>query len=263
MIGRTTIQQALSAEVAVSDTMLNAIGEWAKIYENKADWLSDSVKSLNLGAAISAEIARSSTMEMVMTVEGSPRALYLQAQLEKVMNRLREELERGCAKGGLVMKPYVDGDNINIDIVQADQFFPIRFDNSGNITACVFVDQRKIGDSNYTRLEYHDLTDSGYLVRNQAYKSTTRDTLGQQVPLPLIEDWAGLAPEATITGIEKPLYGYYRYPLANNIDPTSPVGVSCYSRAVDLIQSADVQWSDLLWEFESGKRALYVDVQAF
>lgn len=263
MIGRTTIQQALSAEVAVSDTMLTAIGNWAKIYENKADWLNEYVKSLNLGAAIAAEIARSATMEMILTIEGSARAKYLQAEMEKVMNRLREELERGCAKGGLVMKPYVDGDHINIDFVQADQFFPIRFDNNGNITACVFVDQRKIGDANYTRLEYHDLTDAGYLVRNQAYKSSTRDALGQQIPLAMIEDWAGLAPEATITAIEKPLYGYFRFPLANNIDATSPVGVSCYSRAVELIQAADTQWSDLLWEFESGKRALYVDVQAF
>jgi hypothetical protein len=30
-----------------------------------------------------------------------------------------------------------------------------------------------------------------------------------------------------------------------------------------LIESADRQWSDLLWEFESGQRALYVDALAF
>jgi A118 family predicted phage portal protein len=51
--------------------------------------------------------------------------------------------------------------------------------------------------------------------------------------------------------------------LANSIDPTSPLGVSCYSRAVDLIEQADRQWSDFLWEFESGKRALYTDPTAF
>jgi A118 family predicted phage portal protein len=39
--------------------------------------------------------------------------------------------------------------------------------------------------------------------------------------------------------------------------------VSCYSRAVDLIEQADRQWSSLMWEFESGKRAIYVDALAF
>ena len=52
-------------------------------------------------------------------------------------------------------------------------------------------------------------------------------------------------------------------PLANNIDTSSPLGASIYSRAVDLIKQADQQWTDFLWEFESGKRALYTDPMAF
>jgi A118 family predicted phage portal protein len=52
-------------------------------------------------------------------------------------------------------------------------------------------------------------------------------------------------------------------PFANNIDPTSPLGVSAYARAEDLMRRADELYSNLVWEFDSGKRAIYVDSHAF
>ena len=73
----------------------------------------------------------------------------------------------------------------------------------------------------------------------------------------------GLLPEATITGIDRPLFAYFKFPAANTIDPTSPLGVSCYARAVELIEQADKQWSRFLWENEAGEMALYVDALAF
>ena len=101
------------------------------------------------------------------------------------------------------------------------------------------------------------------MIVNAAFRSSTRDMLGTPVPLSSVEDWAELLPEAIIQNVTRPLFAYFKYPLANSIDPTSPLGVSCYSRAVDLIEQADRQWSDFLWEFESGKRALYTDPTAF
>ena len=38
--------------------------------------------------------------------------------------------------------------------------------------------------------------------------------------------------------------------------------ISVFARAVDLIKDADIQYSRLLWEFESGKRALFIDESA-
>ena len=131
------------------------------------------------------------------------------------------------------------------------------------MTSCVFSDTKVIGRDFYTRLEYHALTDNGYVVTNAAYKSATKDVLGSPVLLSSIPAWADLEPEATITGIDRPLFAYFKFPLANNIDPTSPLGVSAYSRATDLIEQADIQWSNILDEFETGKRALYVDALAF
>lgn len=263
MIGKQTLKQVTGQEIAISENMSNAIELWGSMYENEAPWLNDEITSLNLPAAIASEISRLATLELKVVIEGSARADYLADQFQKVSDELRDKIEYGAAKGGLVIKPYPDGENLNVDFVQADQFFPIDFDSNGNITACIFVDQRQEGDKYYKRLEMHELKNIGYIIRNMAFVSNTKNALGSKVDLSVIEDWADLEEEATITGVDKPLFAYFRYPLANNVDTDSPLGVSCYARAVNRIKDADVQWSDFLWEFESAKRALYADSLAF
>mgnify|MGYP004702885517 CR=1 FL=1 len=265
MIGKETIKNLLGVEWIVSNEMTDAITLWAKMYINDAPWLTTDVKSLNLPAAIASEIARMTTIEMNVLIEGSARADYLNSIFKKsVLDKIRPVVEYGVAKGGLIFKPYIENrKTLAIDFIQADMFFPVRFDSNRDLMACIFADQKEISGKYYTRLEYHDHTDTEYVIRNMAFRSSNKDTLGSQVPLDTVPDWAGFLPEATIMNVERPLYAYFRFPLANNIDTTSPLGVSCYSRAVDLIKDVDKQWSNLVWEFESGQRALFVDVLAF
>jgi len=263
MINTSSIKDALKVDIAISPLMTNALMLWSSMYINQAPWLSKDVKSLNLPAAIAGEISRAVTIEMDVEISGSVRADYLYEQIDRVYPKLRQMIEFGAAKGGLMLKPYIFGKDIVVDFVQADQFYPVSFDANGVITVCVFSDQRIIGANYYTRLEFHQMTPSGCVIRNQAYKATGPNILGLAVDLQSVPAWADLEPEAIITGVTQPLFAYFRYPLANNIDPTSPLGVSCYARATDLIRDADVQWSNLLWEFESGGRALYVDSLAF
>lgn len=264
LMNQSDVKSALQVDVAISSIMAEKLQLWTDMYENNASWLKkDEVFSLNLPVAIASEISRSVTIEMKIKVEGSTRADFLNSQMEAILPLLRDQVEVGAAKGGLMLKPFIDGDKVVVDFVQADQFYPIEFNSNKEITACIFSDQRTVGDKYYTRLEYHKMTEEGCEITNQAFKSSSKDTLGVQVSLEEIPEWADLEPAVTIEGIEKPLYSYFKYPLANNFDRMSPLGVSCYSRAVDLIEQADKQWSDFLWEFDSGKRALYVDILAF
>lgn len=271
MIDQKDVKQALSIDIDISPKMLNELTLWAEMYENSAEWLTGDIVSMNLPAAISSEIARSVTIEMQVTLGDSARAQYLAEQFEPIMDKIRQTVEYGCAKGGLILKPYVEDEEIPIDIIQADQFYPVNFDSSGNITAAVFVDQIRKGGKYFTRLEYHDTkyiegedeSEPVYLVRNKAYRSDSREHIGTEVSLETVPDWADIADEAIIENVDHPLFAYFKYPMANNIDPDSPIGVSCYSRATDHIKEADEQWTRLMWEFESGERALYVDVMAF
>jgi A118 family predicted phage portal protein len=157
-------------------------------------------------------MSRAATIEMTVDLGKSARGKYLAEQFEPVMEKMRDSIEYGCAKGGLILKPYVEGENILVDVVHADHFYPLNFDASGNITAAVFVDQRQVGKNYYTRLERHDsqfqpdqdplnpeaVVEKVYLVENKAFKSESKDSLGQSCELSVISDWADLEPEATI-----------------------------------------------------------------
>lgn len=272
MLSPGNVKQSLKVDVAITPLMADALQKWSLMYVNQSPWLNGEIKSLNLAASIAAEVARAVTIEMEVQISGSPRADFLAEQMIPVMNSIRTYTEYCSAKGGLMFKPYIKGEYICVDYVQADMFYPVAFDSNGNMTSCIFADQKTVGNNTfYTRLEFHSFGTfnvdgqeyQGCKITNTAYKSTTRETLGNQVALTEVPEWADLETEVTILNIDRPLFAYFRMPFANNIDSTSPLGVSVYSRAVNLIEQADRQWSDFLWEFESGKRAVYTDVAAF
>ena len=256
------IKDATGIEVAASEEMSRAIALWTAMYEDKAPWVdNDKVKSMNLPATIANEIARLVTLEMKSEVVGNE---FLNEQYQRVIEDIREVTEYAAAKGGLIFKPYVDGDRIAVDYVQADLFFPTKYDSSGNITGCIFVDRKKKGSVIYSRLEHHELIDGGYRITNTAYKNTVGDdSLGNRIPLTAVEEWKDLSPEAFIPDVEKPLYGYFKIPIANNIDTRSPLGCSVYSRAVNLIKEADKQYSRILWEYEGSELAINAAADLF
>ena len=216
------------------------------------------------------------------------RATYLNEQYKKLKKKLRTQVEYGIAKGGLIIKPYVvvnknivvntsgvEGQApetyaIEWDFCQADAFYPIAFNSSGDITEAGFLQAVVRKDVVYRRLEYHKWENNTVTIINKAYKSTNAATaqdnsgidLGQEVPLTEVPEWADLQPEAKVGNVAKPLFGYFKMPEANTIDTSSPLGVSGYSRAVDLIKDADMQYSRLLWEYEGGELAIDIDRDA-
>lgn len=263
MLNLAGVKQAFGIEPALSQNMQNAIAQWAAMYENRAEWLNADIRSLGVPSAIAAEVSRAVTIEMEMELSGGARANYLTEQMNPVLKEIRKNTEYALAKGGMIFKPYMQNGNLIVDYIQADQFYPVEFDGNGKITACVFVYQIQRGETYYTRLEFHRLTETELTIINTAYSSKSKETLGTKISLTNVPEWADLEPEAQLSGIVKPLWGHFKPPLANNIDVTSPLGVSVYSRAVDLIKRADEIYSNFLWEVESGKRALYVERTAF
>ena len=209
------------------------------------------------------------------------RAAFLSQQFQKVLDNLRTQIEYGIAKGGLVFKPYViinkdesDGEvkttyELECDYIQAENFYPLAFDNSNRITEAAFIQTKTSKDYIYRRLEYHKWENNTVTVINKAYKSTANNRsdnngvdLGTEIKLTEVPEWASLQPEVVVKNVNKPLFAYFKMPEANTIDTSSPLGVSAYSRAVKLIKDADYQYSRLLWEYEAGEMAIDIDVNA-
>lgn len=162
---------------------------------------------------------------------------------------------------------------MGFDYVQADRFYPLSFDSNGYLTEVAFLATHTDKDKIYTRLEHHLLVDHTLTVHNYAFvrnnsqgilKGVIQDVnaLGKACSLQEVAQWANLEEEVVVDNVDKLLFGYFRMPEANTIDPYSPLGVSAYSRVTSLIKDADMQYSRMLWEFEGGELAIDVDRDA-
>ncbi len=271
MFPKKDIEDALGIEIPINTEMMNAIDKWRQMYHDNPPWKTKKVQSQNIPAEIASEIARLVTLELESEVTGvkdeekgiveeSSKAEYLNEQYQNAIKHIRIQTEYACALGGLVFKPYIDGNNIAVDFVQADSFVPVKFDSSGNITAIIFMDRIRKGEKVYTRLEYHDLLEEGYYIINMAFcNETGDDTLGYRIPLQDVEEWADLEDEAFLPGVDKQLFSYFKIPKANTIDTKSPLGISVYENATELIEEADKLYSLALWEYNASRKRIHVD----
>lgn len=164
---------------------------------------------------------------------------------------------------------------IEFDYIQADRFFPLSFDANGKVIEAAFIQTKadKAKERVYIRLEYHKLEKRTVTVQNLAFESSdmglansnsikSATNLGRPIPLTAVPEWASLRPKTVIEGVDRLLFAYFRMPEANTVDPYSPLGVSGYSRVIQLIKDADMQYSRLLWEYEAGEMAIDVDRDA-
>lgn len=282
MIPYRSIEQAENYESPLSTDMINALNLWYELYLNKAHWLNpeEGVKSLNLPAFISSEIARQIVLEMKWNITGksadgetrdengeevmNPRAQYLKDEFGKLIKGLRLKLEQGCAAGGMLIKPYpnIEDGHIYFDCAMDWGLYPMAFDDDGNLSDVIIPDIFQDGETTYTRLERHTVTKTGVRITQRAFKSSVRDSLGSEINLSDVERWSSLKEEAEVPGTDGPLFGWYKVAAANNIDVDSPMGISVFAKAVDLIREADNQYSRFLWEYEGSELAIDVDPTA-
>ncbi len=250
-------------DIILSGQMENALALWAQMYETGGPWCTakNDLHSLHIAASVAREFARLVTMELEVSLSGSPRADYLAEQLAPFLDKLPNYTEIACALGGAVFKPYVSGDRLLVDVVQGDCFFPTTFDTTGRLTGAIFSEQLKRKNTIYTRLERHEYAAGVQTIQNKAFASSSTASLGQEIPLADVPEWADIAPEVRIE-VERPLFAYFRIPLANRNDRHSPLGASVYAPAVDTIHDADEQFGRLLWEYEGGQLAIDVDAAA-
>ncbi|MBO5059975.1 MAG: phage capsid protein [Clostridia bacterium] len=245
---------ALGIEAKLSEQMSAALSEWDRLYREK--------DGLSLASAIASETARLTTIEFKSEISGSGRAAFLEKQYKDFIANIRNITELACAKGGVVLKPYMADGSIKVSCIQAENFIPTEFNSSGDIVGAAFLDRHFSGGKVYTRIEQHGFDGDAYIIRNFAFVGDNASSLGRAVSLQDVPAWRDIEPYVAMAGIKKPLFVYFKMPMANCIDTNSPLGVSVFARVASLIGDAEAQYKRLLWEFESGERALYVDEAA-
>lgn len=247
------IKREFGYDMAMSSNMATAIEIWSDLMENHPAWATEDVHGNEIPATVASEVARLTVLEFESNVINDD---YINEIYHEVIKNLGQYLEFAVGKGGMILKPYIQGDEIIVSCIQADSFFPIRY-NADTISTCAFLEQFREGKEIFTRVEIWDFDGSQLEIINKAYKSTQENRLGNEIELASVEQWADINPSATFDCDRMPL-GYFRTPLANTVDNSSPLGISIFHRGIQDIARADRMLSEIDWEYKSKESAIHI-----
>ena len=195
-------------------------------------------QTLNLAESICQSLAELVTLELSVTPEQS-----LEDMWQNTAKRLTLTVKDGLKYGGVVLKPYFLGGKLQCMAVKPADYRILEADVNTNAPKTVEFYER---NGEYVRVERHTQLTNEYVVTNFAmYKGRILENL----PSP----WSDFEREVRFPGRTTPLYGYFE-----TVD-----GQPFCQKAEKLIGEAEKQFERLLWEFESGNRALYVADTAF
>ena len=153
MINHADIENIIGCKTLVTGRMQRAIEDW---YDAAINGLpldkNPETLTLDLPALICAELARLTMLELEATVEGSDRADWINAQLQRVLTpRRRRIFTVALALGSGIWKPYQSGKKLGISFCNASRYFPVAHDVEGSLTEGVFIDSIQDDDNYYHR----------------------------------------------------------------------------------------------------------------
>ena len=269
MINHADIENIIGCKTLVTSRMQRAIEDW---YDAAINGLpldkNPETLTLDLPALICAELARLTTLELEATVEGSDRADWINAQLQRVLTpRRRRIFTVALALGSGIWKPYQSGKKLGISFCNTARYFPVAHDAEGSLTEGVFIDSIQDDDNYYHRMEWMHVLESRADLRdeelaqledydlaaptqfpctkvvNLAFRSATQDSLGSPEDLSIRPEWDDIQPVAYLTGLEKLPVGYFVTPIVNSVDPDSELGAAMFEPARKQIIDADEQYT--------------------
>lgn len=259
------IGKVFGVKLIESSAMNSAIMRWNEISTGRPPWLNadDDIDTVNMAKHIADYRAKLTVLDIDIACSGSSRADFDQEIIKKLLQRLPDQLAEADRHGGMVIK----WNGKTWDFVMNGSFGVTAKDDNGNITGAIFATQTTQRGDHYTRLEYHRFEKDGlYYVSNKAFRNTLNYAdkldLGHEVPLTTVDDWADMLPETPgIENLTRPLFGYYRVPGANVIDPSSPLGMSVFAGALHELKAIDVAISRKDGEVEDSKHITFVGQQ--
>lgn len=217
----------------------------------------DTLNMAKTSASEMASLVYNEKCEISIGDDENETALFIVDVLKnnKFDKKFQDFLEYSFAMGGMVIKPYVENDEIKLSFVTADCFIPISWQNE-SIREGVFINETQKGRKKYTLLEWHVWKNGVYTVKNELYESESGTDLGRKVSLDTL--YPGLEPVLGMPKIEKPIFVYFKPNTANNFDTQSPLGISLYANALSVMKSIDTAFDSFHREFRLGKKRIIV-----
>lgn len=203
------------------------------------------------------------------------------AALQKLLDEIFKEndyyldqethLETWIALGSGVIRPYVENDKIKLSWANATEVYPLEANTTKVDQIAISRRLQKIENNNavyYTLLEFHQwgnwTTDEQgrkyrpYIITNELYRSGDPNTIGEQVPLDYVDEYAGLSSTTTINYLEKPLFAFYRNAGANNKNLVSPLGIGLCDNWFSTVDDINMVHDGFEWEVKTGYRRVSI-----
>ena len=246
----------------IPDGLMMPVDLWKSWYEGKVESFHEyrqyngkrvlrrTRKSLSMAKRVCedwADLLLNEKLDIVLSSDKAQKAInkvFYENNFKVSANRL-VELAFALGTGAFVEHKTKDG--VLIDYVKADMIYPLSFSN-GQITECAFASRMMIYGEMHTYLNIHVLENSEYVVINKLICERTK----KSAPLP-----NGIL-ERFYTKSDIPLFQIVTPNVANNIALDSPLGISIYANAIDVLEGIDLVYDSYQNEYRLGKKRIVV-----
>lgn len=159
-----------------------------------------------------------------------------------------EGVEKTFALGaGAFVENVDESGNARLQFVTRNKIYPISFDQD-KVTECAFVN---ISSQN-TVIQIHVLDENkNYVIITMVFaknENNTKEDIGELISNDVFETGSPLA-----------WYQILKPNIANNIDLNSPMGISIYANALDVLQGVDLAYDGFCEEMRLGRSRIFVN----
>lgn len=183
----------------------------------------ESTDGLNITTICANKVSNIVCGDSRLDVNGTgARAEFMRRTMQRVYDKINLITDRALGTGGVVLKPYLVGRDLYIDVLPQSRFFVVEKRGEVPIKAQFVAEVivrhdgtsiARSAQSEYMRLEYHTLSEDGiYTIETKAMKD------GEEVPLQSVEEWADIDEVVTVTGVTQMLYAFVKCPTDNKTE---------------------------------------------
>lgn len=251
-----SFEDAFRAKDCTSQAMRAAVKEWFRLYYQQ-----EPTEESDPCQRISYTVVNKLTKTAFGEYEAKSDDEFAQSVLH-VLDAVKKKAMQAALIGGEAwLKPVPGRDGFTFSVVSRDNVLIFGRDSQGVPTDVGAAEYSVNGRNFYTLLERRTVDRRGYLtIRNMLYCSEMPETLGRQVPLSELEQYADLPEEYTF---REPIGGLgmarLKTPMENCVDGSKD-GVSIYAAAVGLIHNIDHNEYLLNVEFDHGKSLMLASI---
>ena len=246
-------EAAFGAADITSRAQREALRQWYSLYYDAAP-SADHDPCQRIAYTVVGKLVRSVFGEYNMDAT-SDFGRNLAAQLSKIKENA---MQLALVAGECYLKPCPTKAGFSFTPVDRSQMLIFGRDSTGMPTDVGTMEQCAQGKHFFTLLERRRLDDQGRLtIENKLFRSRNRESLGEQVALGSLPQYASLPARYTFSRPVGIGLAQLKMPMLNCVDGSSD-GVSIYAAAAGLIRAVDENEAQLMGEFRKGRSRLVV-----